>query len=579
MGGRHRAGGGPRLGTAVKVLGALVVLALVAFLGVRWLTGSGQDCGAPVPLAVDVAPSLAPALTRFVREDLPRIDGEAQCLRPRIRAVAPAAVVEALSAPAEQPAPATSPAAPGAPSVPQESVPPRHGERPDVWIPDSTMWLHRAADAGAPVAERGTSVATSPVVLAVTERAARTAGWPAKPVRWASTLGAARTPGVVDPATDAGSLFALIGIEGLPWSTDRATRTVTTLSQITIPSTEDPFHRLPGEGGSPAATVFPVAEQQVVRHNATLGRGEAGSVVAAYPEVPTPWLDFPAAVRTDLDEARRAAGEAFRKALRSPAARAALAAHGFRGPDGRLGTEVAQDPRVRGEVGPVGLPPSRAEAEAALRQWATLSRLARVLVVLDVSGSMKAPVGKTGKSRMQVTLAAASKGLRLFRPGTQLSLWEFSTELDGKRDHREIAPYKPIIKHLAERLPQKLGKLVSRPQGATGLYDTVLAGYRQTMRTWDPAHLNLLVIFTDGRNEDAHGISRARLLGELGKLTDPARPAPVIFVGLGTDVDPHELRDISRATGGQTYLAPKVTDIQRIFFTALGKLACPGGRC
>lgn len=567
MSGRHRAGvsaKGP--GAAMKILGVLVVLAAVATLTVRWLTTVDLDCGEQVTLTVDVVPAIAPALTEFVTDRLPELDGEAQCLKPQIRAAAAQDTFEALTPAGES-------------HEPDTSVGPLQAGRPDVWIPDSTVWLQRAAQAGAGLPPRGSSIATSPVVFATAEPIAAQAGWPSKPALWSAVLSGPGEPGIVEPSADAGSLFALMGIDTLGWPTDRKTRTVTTMSQATVPRTDDPFHLLPGGGGAPTITLFPAPEQQVVRHNTDARQGSQGSTVAAYPDRPTPWLDYPVAVRTDLDDARRAAGEAFRKVLRSPEAARVLAAHGFRDIRGSLTGAAAEDPRVRVDAGPLVPPPAAEQADVALRQWAMLSRLARVLVVLDVSESMDSPVGKTGKTRMQVTLAAASQGLSLFRPGTQVSLWEFSTELDGKRDYREITPYKPIIKHLAEGLPEKLDKLVTSPKGATGLYDTVLAGYRQTMRLWDPAHLNLLVIFTGGKNEDKNGISRSRLLAELGTLTDPARPAPVIFVGLGTDIDPRELRDISRATGGQTFLAPKVTDIQRIFFTALGKLACPGGRC
>lgn len=556
MAGRHRAVEGAAKRPRVwSYLGAFVVVAVVAALTVRWLTGVDADCGEPVALTVDAAPSIAPAVTEFVTEQLPLVEGEAQCLRPRIRAADAKTVTDALTA----------------------AEPPQDAAQ--VWIPDSTLWLQRAHQAGARAPERGISIATSPAVFATVEPVASAAGWPGKPARWSAVLAGERARGIVEPSTQAPALFALIGIENLGWPTDQTTKLITTMSEITIPVTDNPFDRLPGRGATPPVSMFPASEQQVLRHNTTVARGNPDSLVAAYPDALTPWLDYPVAVRSDVGEGERAAGEALRKVLRSPAAAKIFAAHGFRNQEGRLPDAAAQDPRVSADAGPVGPPPAADQGDRVLKQWATISRLARVLVVLDVSESMNAPVPKTRKTRMQVTLAAASEGLGLFRPGTQLALWEFSTNLDGSRDHREVAPFKPIIQHLADGLPAKLARLVSFPKGATGLYDTTLAGYQEIMRLWDPARLNLLVIFTDGKNEDTDGISRSRLLAELGKLTDPARPAPIIFVGLGTDVDPKELRQVSRATGGQTFLAPKVTDIGKIFFTALGKLACPGGNC
>ncbi|MGH3520673.1 MAG: substrate-binding and VWA domain-containing protein [Haloechinothrix sp.] len=557
MTGRHRSGGGgaTKRRAGWSVLGALLVLAVIATLTVRWILDAGSDCKQQVTLTVDAAPSIAPAVTEFIEKRLPQIEGEAQCLRPQVRTASPKSVTDAFT----------------------EDEP---GQRPaDVWIPDSTVWLQRANDAGANIPERGTSIATSPVVLATTERTATEAGWPAKPAVWSEILDDPSSPGISDPSVDTSALFALMGIDNLSWPTAKRTKSITTLSKLTMTANDDPYHRLPRGGSTPTVTVFPSSEQQVLRHNRTAPWGSSGSAVAAYPDNPTPWLDYPVVVRTDLDEGQRAAGEALRKVLRGPAAALVFAQHGFRDADGELAGPAARDGRVHAGAGPVGPPPSAEHGEAVLKQWAALSRVARVLVVLDVSGSMNAPVGDSGKTRMLVTVEAASKGLRLFRPGTQLAMWEFSTNLDGNADHREIVPFKPIIQHIADDLPDKLGDLLSTPTGQTGLYDTVLAGYRETMRVWDPAHLNLLVVLTDGRNEDEDGTSRSQLLTQLARLTDLDRPAPIVFVGLGTDVDPKELRDVSRVTGGQTFLAPKVTDIQRIFFTALGNLACPGGDC
>lgn len=556
MAGRHRAvDGKSRRHGGWSYLGAFVVIALVSGLTVRWLTGVDNDCGEPVALTVDAAPSIAPALTEFVTEELPLIEGEAQCLLPRIRAADARTVADALTAaePPQDPA--------------------------QVWIPDSTLWLQRAHQAGARVPERGTTIATSPAVFATVEPVASAVGWPGKPARWSAVLAGERPRGIVEPSHQTAALLALMGIENLGRPTDQTAKLITTLSEITIPADDDPFDRLPDAGGTPVVSMFPASEQQVVRHNTTVARGRPGSVVTAYPDAPTPWLDYPVAVRTDVGEGERAAGEALRKVLRSPAAMKIFAAHGFRNPEGKLTGTAAEDLRVSADAGPVGPPPAVDRADRVLRQWATLSRLARILVVIDVSESMNALVGKTRKTRMQITLAAAARGLTLFRPGTQVGLWEFSTNLDGLRDHREVAPVKPVIQHLADGLPAKLGQVLSRPRGGTGLYDTTNAGYREIMRLWDPARLNLLVILTDGKNDDPDGISRSHLLAELAELSDPARPAPIIFVGLGSYVDPNELRQISAATGGQTFLAPKVTDIQRIFFTALARLACPGGNC
>jgi Mg-chelatase subunit ChlD len=95
-----------------------------------------------------------------------------------------------------------------------------------------------------------------------------------------------------------------------------------------------------------------------------------------------------------------------------------------------------------------------------------------------------------------------------------------------------------------------------KPRGGTGLYDTTLAAYRDARRHWTPGRINLVLVMTDGRNEDEESIGRSRLLAELAELQDPRRPLPIVFIGLGKDVDPDELETIAEVTGGQVFRSP-----------------------
>ena len=117
------------------------------------------------------------------------------------------------------------------------------------------------------------------------------------------------------------------------------------------------------------------------------------------------------------------------------------------------------------------------------------------------------------------------------------------------------------------------------PRGATGLYDTVLAGYQNARANWEPGKINVVVVMTDGKNEDANGISRQDLLTQHGKLQDPRRPIPVIGIGIGPDIDVDELNTISKATGGQAFTTPDPTKITDVFYAALSKLLCQPPQC
>ena len=189
-------------------------------------------------------------------------------------------------------------------------------------------------------------------------------------------------------------------------------------------------------------------------------------------------------------------------------------------------------------------------------------------VLLDVSGSMNAQVPGTGLNRMQLTTQATAKALHLFKPATQLRMLAFSTRLDGDKDYREILPMAPVAQHLAGGALDRLSQLKATANGGTGLYDSILDTYRTARREWEPGRLNLVIVMTDGRNEDPRGISRADLLAELAKLQDPRRPIPLIGVGVGPDADKAELDQLTAATGGQAFVAPDPAKITDVFFGA-----------
>lgn len=556
MAGRHsKVGGSGKRRIWWPFAATFIVIAVAAVFAVRWVNDVANGCGKTIELAVDADPNIAPALTEFVETELPETTGEARCVHPEIRAVEPAAVADDLAV--------------------AEGV-----DGPDVWIPDSTLWLRRAGALTDAVPREGTSIATSPVVLAATERAAGEAGWPERNPTWAELLGGSGVAGTPDPAGDTSAVFALLGIEGLAaWDTTERTRAMQALTKRTFTAGDDPFEHLPGGGGDPAVAAFPASEQAVLQHNAKTkaNAGSEHSVVAAYPEEKaTTWLEYPLVVLDDIASEQHDAGLALLKALQGTAAVKILAKHGFRDLGGKLAGPGAADKRARADAGAPPKTPNAKATNAALQRWATLSAAARMVVALDVSGSMEQAVPGTDATRMQIAVATVAEALRLLRPNTQLAFWEFSTERDGKLPYKQLAPWQPMLRHVAEGLPDKLGKMISGPAGSTGLFDTTLAAVKELQRGWDPAQLNLVLIVTDGKNEYPAGLTKRQAIKQLRKVVAPERPTRVIFVGLGTEVDNKELTDIAKATGGQVHLSPDVKQVRELFFTILRNLAPPG---
>ncbi|SED24138.1 von Willebrand factor type A domain-containing protein [Amycolatopsis tolypomycina] len=450
--------------------------------------------------------------------------------------------------------------------------------RPQVWVPDSTLALRRAHQLGADdVPETGASVASSPVVLAVAADVAKGIGWPDRAPTWAEVLAAPGVvPGMPDPARDAVGAVALLGlrdsVKAAPEPSAAYVATLRRFSANTLGAETDLMARLPGSsdgGGTAAVTAFPASENSLLRHNIE----DAKSPLVAVYSTAVPTLDYPFAELGGITPQQRPIVDALRDAVLGDAGADAISKTGLRAAGGQALREHTDDPRVSPQgIRAANLPPAAAVDEL-LNQWAGINLSARVQVLIDVSGSMNAQVPGTGLDRMQVTMQAAAKAMHLFKPATQLRMLAFSTRLDGDKDYRELLPMAPVAQHLATGALDKLARVRATADGGTGLYDSVLDTYRTARREWEPGRLNLVIVMTDGRNEDPRGISRPEVLAELAKLQDPRRPIPLIGVGIGPDADQAELTQLTSATGGQTFVAPDPAKITDVFFGALSRIA------
>jgi ABC-type molybdate transport system substrate-binding protein len=515
-----------RIDTRVVVLSALLVVALLAWAGVDYLKDrlAGGGCDTTTPVHVTAAPDVAPVLTTLARS-VP----EGDCYTVEVTASPSAATAAALEA--------------------------NGATGPDVWVPESSTWLLQARDGGAwNLPESGQAVASSPVVLALTDDVAKQAGWPGKSPSWSDVL-AGSPVGLPDPSRDPAGIAALIGLQQLtkdaPDPGAAFTEEIRKLSAV-----KEPF------------TASPASEQSVL----------ARKLVAAYPAAGVPSFDYPYVVLPRASEASRSAAERFLRLLLDQTATKAFADAGFRTPSGQLLGDRPRDTRTNAAPRPAG-PPAPEAMYGVLQAWAGANLSARVQVLLDVSGSMAATVPGTGRSRMALTLEAATQGLGLFKPTTEIGLWLFSTKLDGAKDYKELLPMLPISQQLASGGVAKLQAVKPKPGGATGLYDSILAAYQNARQSWQLGRINVVVVLTDGRNEDSDSIGLPGLLAELNRLQDPRKPLPVIGIGIGPDIDAGELRQVSAATGGESFTTPDPRKISDVFYQALSRLMCQPPAC
>ncbi len=525
---------------ALLIAAGILVLAVAGGL-VWWLAASDDACGSRETVAVAVAPELGP-LTEELLADPIELDSGV-CAVAEVTAQEPLQTIGDLSA------------------LDADAL-------PDVWLPDSSLWVARAGEAAV---EPAGSFASSPVVLGTSREAVESLGWDASPPGWGEALAGEQSLSVPDLATSAEGLAALSAVRTALGAGERAdnavVQAVLAAQRGSAVSAVDGLAA--GRAGGADAPLVPVSEQEIY---ATNQAADASSLVAVYPSEGSPSLDYPIVRIGSRDgDAADAVGATVRR-LTSDSARTAAVQAGFRDRDGAGPTDV-------GEAGiqqaaPRALELDPAATQALLSRLSSLASPSRILAVFDVSTSMEAPVGNG--SRATLARDAAKATLSLVPGDYALGLWAFAYHLQDGQDWTELVPTReldadvegrPQREILDDQLDSIPGRLTS---GGTGLYDTTLGAVRAARDDYDPTAVNSVLMLTDGTNEDdGSGLELDALLEELRNEADPERPVKVIGVALGPDADLAALQSIAEVTEGAAYSAVDPADLQTVLFDAL----------
>jgi Ca-activated chloride channel homolog len=575
MTGRHRRTGTTRAGLRTFSIALTVIVLLAgALFGYRQLTGADAGpggCRNPLRLALSVTPELVAPVQATANDWLrtrPAVGD--RCIAVDVAGAESADVATALAAQAN-----LTLAGIGATGGQQAKV-------PNVWIPDSSSWLQRLRAAGQDlVPASAPAIARSHVVVAMPQPVAGSVGWPQAKVTWIDllrrmTTGTGLRAGIVEPTRDAAGLAGLVSISVAATAAGGANgqqAVAAALRRLVVGRSavrDDLMQRFPRAtdaaalaGGIAAA---PLSEQAVNAYNA---KAPAVPLAAVYVEPASQSLDYPYTIVPGGDADRTAAAEKLRAALAGDRYRDRLAAAGLRASDGSTGKGFPTSPGAPEGGGQGGAAAEPAIVDRILTTWSAMTAPARTLAVIDISGSMNRLVPTAGNAtRMQVTLDAARRGLTLFDDTWSLGLWIFSTELNGATDYAELVPIGPLSSQRPQLLAA-LGQIAPKPNGDTGLYDTILAGYQSLQNNWEPGMVNSLIVLTDGENDDANGISQEQLLSELGRLKDPKRPVRILLITIGPDVAPGGLKPITDLTSGGVFAAPDPAKINDIFLQAI----------
>ncbi|MBH0131238.1 VWA domain-containing protein [Salinibacterium sp. NK8237] len=551
---------------------ALVAIAALSLAGIQlgaigWISNAvaplAGGCTETRPVVIAADPSIAPALT-IVAAEFDEADGN--CTETEVRSLVSADTAALFASGVS-------------------------GDL-DAWVPDSAAWLDRVTSmAGslgrtAPELQVTDYVASTPVVLATS--ASQVANLGDTPLSWEALLGGTVTTLVPDPEANAASLAGLAQLQSVASAEDpRQFAGAMIAMGKTIPQSSEDAFQLATDATLP--TVVMTTEREVATYNST----SASPMIALYPTDGTVELTYPfvevvsgeddaESAETDDTDAAAAvatqitAADAPERLLTALAAATrtsaeVLASQGFRDAEGGGDLRVTGVPETATEAKPTA---DAAVQIEILRAWSVLTLRSRLLVVIDVSGSMLDPASN-GLRRIDVFQLAASEALSKFSGEAELGVWAFSQNRIGTQDWEPLSPIAPLSDpdHVAQ-INGVVASLPDRIYGYTGLYDTILAAVKEVKEDYDPTKVNSVLLITDGYNEDDDGISLSTLLKNLKALDDPNEPVPVILIGFGPDTDLDAMTEIAQSTGGAAYSAAVPEDLGNVLVDALTQRSC-----
>jgi hypothetical protein len=138
----------------------------------------------------------------------------------------------------------------------------------------------------------------------------------------------------------------------------------------------------------------------------------------------------------------------------------------------------------------------------------------------------------------------------------------------GGNDFRQVVAPARLDATQRGKLVAALNATTTSPSDVNPLYEAIVAAYQAMKDGYREGRSNTMVVFTDGPNSKP-GMTLERLQLELERLTDPTRPIRVVLLGIGPDVNEHELTGIATTTGGRAFTVTDPEQIGTIFLQAL----------
>jgi Ca-activated chloride channel family protein len=208
-------------------------------------------------------------------------------------------------------------------------------------------------------------------------------------------------------------------------------------------------------------------------------------------------------------------------------------------------------------------PPTPDLVDGIVKAWNATRREARVLLVLDMSGSMSEPAAPSDPTlkdtdRLELVKPAARRALDLLSLRDEVGLWTFSAPGPVER-----VPIGKLSDNKAA-LQQTIDGLVAPKTGATDLYTTVSAAYDAMTASRDPEKINAIVVLSDGKDTVGGPGSREALIQKIEAATRE-KPLPIFTISYSHDADPDTMKLIASTSKALHHDASDPKNIDEVF--------------
>jgi Ca-activated chloride channel homolog len=420
----------------------------------------------------------------------------------------------------------------------------------------------------------------SPVVIAMWKPMAEALGWGRQPIGWADIAALARRPegwasrghpewgafrfGHTHPRASNSGLIALLAeayagagkIGNLSLDDVRRPETVRFVegveqSVVHYGSSTGFFGRkmfTTGPGYLSAAVLY----ESVVIESFDSKYKLAFPIVAIYPKEGTFWSDHPAGIveREWVTPEHRAAAQAYVAFLLERKQQERAMAFGFRPADPAIALAAPIDrdhgvdprePQTTLEV------PDPTVVNAVLDMWSRVKRNARVVLAVDVSGSMN-DQNKIASAREGAAAFVSALGDR-----DEVALLTFNSQVAWAMPQAPVAAAR-------QKLLALIGGLYA--DGGTALYDGVDRAYDSFVASAEPTRITAIVVLSDGADRNST-VKLDALLKKI-RFDNEGHAVRVFTIGYGSDARAQELQAIAEATQGR-YYEGKPDNIREVF--------------